>query len=198
MKVLALLNKKGGAGKTTTAIGLALGLARRGWRVGLVDTDPNGSASRWLATVPDLDTVACNAHDVGALLAGVRDVYDVMVIDSAPNDTAAITAIAGVADLCLVPLAPTAIEVDQLGDTVDLIEQAGGVWKVVAVRVRMSTSAGQTIRTMCRDQGIPVMNGTVPLSEAVARSFGDLTPPLSYVAVVDEVADDLSLRGAVA
>ena len=48
------------------------------------------------------------------------DDYDVVVIDSAPNDAAAIEHIAAIADLVLVPLAPSPIEVDQLADTVEL------------------------------------------------------------------------------
>lgn len=45
MKIITLLNEKGGVGKTTTATHLAAGLAIRGYRVVLVDTDPQGHAT---------------------------------------------------------------------------------------------------------------------------------------------------------
>lgn len=193
MRTVAFLNKKGGVGKTTTAVGLATGLARAGLRVGVIDADPNGSASRWLETIAEVDFVPCRAADLVALLASVADDYDVVVIDSAPNDADAIVQIAALADLVLVPLAPSPIEVDQLGDTVALFDASKPTWLVVPVRVRLSTSAGRSIRELCLEQGVPVTTAVVPLSEAVARSFGELPPPLSYSALAREVQAHLDL-----
>ncbi len=68
MRTIAVINKKGGAGKTSTVIGLAHGLVRHGYRVGVIDTDPNASATRWLATVPTIDTVPCSPSDIAAIV----------------------------------------------------------------------------------------------------------------------------------
>ncbi|MBX9580309.1 MAG: ParA family protein [Gemmataceae bacterium] len=52
MRTIAVLNQKGGSGKTTTAVCLGAALAERGRRVLLVDLDPQYSATTWLSTLP--------------------------------------------------------------------------------------------------------------------------------------------------
>ncbi len=47
MKTIAILNSKGGVGKTTLAVTLAAGLAGAGCRTVLVDTDPQGNVAKW-------------------------------------------------------------------------------------------------------------------------------------------------------
>ena len=109
MRTVALLARKGGTGKTTLAVHLAVLAAESGRRVLLVDTDPQRSAGDWWRVretdVPQL--VECAAKRVPAVLeAAERDGIDLVVVDTRPSVEADTADIARLADLVLIPTRP--------------------------------------------------------------------------------------------
>jgi chromosome partitioning protein len=78
MRTIAIINRKGGCGKTATAVGLAAALAEAGRRTLLVDLDPQGSASAWLAGGPtdrrDLFETFLGTRSLGDLVESTRAV----------------------------------------------------------------------------------------------------------------------------
>jgi chromosome partitioning protein len=78
--VVAFANQKGGVGKTTTAVNTAVCLARRGFRVLLIDSDPQGNATSSLGV--DKDGVAATTYD---LLMGEATVAAARVADVRPR-----------------------------------------------------------------------------------------------------------------
>lgn len=71
MRTIAVMNQKGGVGKTTTSVNLAAGLANRGRRVCVIDLDPQGHASLHLGVEPVGETLT--VYDV---FSGSRTLAD--------------------------------------------------------------------------------------------------------------------------
>ena len=187
VRTISFLNTKGGAGKTTTALGIAATWKALGYRVGVVDVDPNGSASAWLAEWPELDGTPGAADMLPELVRAAADLYDYLVIDTPPNDQATIALVAHVSDLVVIPSAPTAIEFQQLASTIALVTETGTPWIIAPVKVRMSTNAGRQVRDTCDLHELPATRAVIPLTEQAAQAFGTEPPRLTYSAMAREL-----------
>jgi chromosome partitioning protein len=77
---LAICNKKGGVGKTTTAVHLAVGLAQQGSRVLLIDLDPQASATSGLNIDPQ-----CFTGTMGSVLLSQKTLNEVIIKTDVDN-----------------------------------------------------------------------------------------------------------------
>ena len=112
MPVIALVGNKGGAGKTTLTVNLAVGLGRVG-RVVILDTDPQGSSAQWRTIADDntLPEVISATTELGEQVRALVREYDYLVVDCPPSVQAPQTlAILQTSDLALIPVQPSPLD----------------------------------------------------------------------------------------
>jgi chromosome partitioning protein len=128
MKTVAVEAGKGGSGKTTTTLNLAVAATLAGKTVVVIDLDPQASAAGWkdsrtaenpvVVSVPPvrLPQALQTARDGGA---------DLVLIDTAPHAETPALAAAKAADLILIPTRPGILDLRAIGSTADLVKIAG-------------------------------------------------------------------------
>lgn len=128
MPTVAFVNPKGGAGKTTAALLLGLGLSEQGARVALVDADPNRPLVHWasLPGKPDNVTVhpAPTEVDLPDALREARARADWVILDTEGSLRAGLAFAAAKPDLVLTPLASSALEALQALKAADMVREA--------------------------------------------------------------------------
>ena len=124
MRVIAVLNQKGGSGKTTIATHLARALQLAGKDVLLVDSDPQGSARDWAAVRDDqpVPVVGIDRPTIDRDLKSIAK-KDFVVIDGAPQAADLAVSAIKAADFILIPVQPRPYDIWATADLVDLVKQ---------------------------------------------------------------------------
>lgn len=128
MFTVSFIGSKGGCGKTTSALGLAVAATRAGQSVALIDLDPQATAANWKDRRGDEGpaVVSAQASRLGPILKGAREGgADLAIIDTAGrNDDSALNA-ARQSDLVLIPSKAVIGELETLGNVQDQLRVAG-------------------------------------------------------------------------
>lgn len=183
-KVLAVLQPKGGASKTTLAVNLAAAMLRAGYDVVLVDSDPQGTARDIVsARTDDQQPIRIYGIDRPELLARevshIRNEY--VIIDGASKANKLTDAAIRAADMVLIPVQPSHLDIWATEDLVNMImdrraniEDLGRTLKAAFVWTRVigTSDIDQDILDDLGVFNLPVIEGTLGQRKAYSRAAG--------------------------
>jgi len=178
---LALVSSKGGTGKTTSAVSLAMVLQRLG-RTLAVDCDPQGSLMSWSEAAADQGTslpftvVGMATRDVHVRLADLGAGYEHIVVDTPPGDLGIIRSAILASAVVLVPVSPTGLDLNRIRPTFEVLAEIGVSHPVqvgvLLTKVRRGTRSARAARGILAEHGYPAMKTEIPLAEHFAGAFG--------------------------
>lgn len=128
MKTISIISQKGGSGKTTLALHLAIAAENADKATMVLDLDPQGSAAaskdRWKAEIPEVMTLP-STRLVAALQTAKDEGFDLALIDTAPSTERDAVIAARAADLILVPCRAAVLDLWAIERTAELIKLTG-------------------------------------------------------------------------
>lgn len=181
-EIISVLSRKGGVGKTVTAMYTAAVLKAQGKDVAVLDKDPEGSAGAWSRSAGDLPFPV---YPEGKQAQALKHAW--VVIDTPPNDPRALGDAARIASRVIVVAKCNALEADRLIPTLDALAASGfaGKWGILLTQAR--GGLGREMKLALEDEDLPVL-GIIPHLVKFERAFGTLPDDLSdYESALKEV-----------
>lgn len=207
MQVIAVLNQKGGSGKTTVATHIARALQLAGSDVLLVDSDPQGSARDWAAVREDqpLTVVGIDRPTIERDLKNVAR-KDFVVIDGAPQAADLAVSAIKAANFILIPVQPSPYDIWATSDLVELVKQRieltdGKLQAAFVVsRAIKGTRIGAEITDALNGYGLPVLESRItqrvsyPGTAAAGSTVLDAEPDGDAAAEIRALVDEIKQK----
>jgi len=208
--IISLLNQKGGVGKTTLAVHVAMALARRGRRVLLVDADPQHSALDWNEAreeSPCFPVIGLATKTLHRDISAHKKNYDDIIIDGPPRVNELARAAIMAADLVLVPVTPSPYDVWAAKEITDLLDEASAFKPdlksaFVINRKIANTAIGRDVSDALAGYPFPVLKAAITQRVAFAESAAqgltvqELDDAGAASAEIEKLVDELVELGA--
>lgn len=186
-QVITVAQQKGGSGKTTLAVNLAVAFARAGKRVALMDTDPQGSAGRWFMArleagdAPGLEFSTASAWGVSYEVRKLAKEHDIVIIDTPPKADSDLRPALREADLVLIPVATSHLDLWAVEMVLYLAEREDKPALMVMTRNRPGTRLAQDVAAkageMKAELAQAVMANRVVYAETLGQGRAALEAP---------------------
>jgi len=180
--IVALTNSKGGVGKSTIAVHLAVWLSEQGSKVALVDSDVQGASSLWLHEVsPDIKVVRLQtADDILDQVPKIQSEVQHIIVDGPAGLSEITRTILFLTDMAFLPCGPSILDLRAASDAIRVVRQVQPIRKgppkavlipnKLQVQYRLSQELLETAKTL----GIPAASG-LRLRQAFADAAGQGT-----------------------
>ena len=147
-KTIALLQQKGGSGKTTTCVNIAGSLKEMGYKVAICDMDKDKpDAWSWAVKNDSMKNMVYQIDEKQARdqITKLKSHHDYIIIDTPPNFQTAALKAALLADLVIIPTAPSGMDLSGLMEAKDLAMTAGRPFKLLANRIVKNTTMSRSL-----------------------------------------------------
>jgi chromosome partitioning protein len=182
MTIIALINQKGGCGKSTTAVHFTYWLAtKKKKKVLLVDADAQQSSSLWLSGM-ELQIpykVVQTPDDLLEQIPELAGSCDQLIVDGPASLAEATRAILFRADVAIVPVQPTGVDLRSASDAVRLVKQAQSVRggpPAAAVflsrAVKGTKLKDEAIALLSKTPGVTLLKTVIHQKQAIADTSG--------------------------
>jgi chromosome partitioning protein len=198
MQTIAVISQKGGAGKTTLAVHLAVASAAAGTTTAIIDLDPQASSANWgdRRTAPLPVVVSAHATRLPQEMNNAREAgVEVLILDTAPHSDAVALAAARAADLVIVPCKPNILDIEAVGNTIELMKATGTPLFVVLNGVAPSgTEADEAEAAIKESFTVAVCPARLTTRVAFARSLVTGQTAAEYIQPGRLVPDEKAAR----
>jgi len=179
-RIITIAQQKGGSGKTTLAAHLAVALAN-GHRVAVLDCDPQGSLGRWFEAREEalgedgtgLDFRTASGWGARREARSLARDYDVVVIDTPPKSDIESRPAIEIANLVVVPVQPTPVDLWATAPTLEMIAKEGTASLLVINRAAARAGLTEEISEAIRALGHPAAATRLGSRVAFAASMGE-------------------------
>lgn len=182
-KIITVAQHKGGAGKTTLSTQLSAALDQKHAKILLLDLDPQGSSTEWFQarqhTLGDKNKISHMQLQGWRLMKDLQNLksqYDYIIIDTPPHAESESSISIRMADLVLIPIQPSPLDIWASAPTLKLALQEKRRLMIVLNRVPAKSKLNITIMDKLETMGIPVshqaLGNRVPYAASIMMGLG--------------------------